>query len=67
MAYGKCKRHGRYSCYTCESEARRNGDNAGDLSINTDGGMSIGIGGGLAIDPSDGSLGIQVGGITIDT
>jgi hypothetical protein len=56
----KCKKHLRYSCYSCKD------DNAGDVSVNTDGGLSVGLGGGLAIDPSDGSLGVQVGGITID-
>ncbi len=40
--------------------------NAGSVSVNTDGGMSVGIGGRLAIDTSDGSLGIHVGGVTID-
>lgn len=56
----KCKKHERYNCYSCTD------DNAGDVSVNTDGGLSIGVGGGLAIDPSDGSLGIQVGGVTFD-
>lgn len=45
---------------------KKDQDNVGSVSINTDGGVSIGVGGGLAIDPSDGSIGIQVGGITID-
>lgn len=42
-------------------------DNAGSVSVNTDGGISIGLGNGLAIDPRDGSLGIQIGGITLDS
>lgn len=42
------------------------GDNAGQVSIGTDGDLNIGLGGGLAIDPTNGDLGINVGGITID-
>lgn len=60
----RCKRHGRYSCSTCDSS--ESNSNLGQPSINTDGGLSIGIGSGLAIDPSDGSLGVQVGGVTFD-
>jgi hypothetical protein len=41
-------------------------DNVGDVTLNTEGDISVGIGGGLSIDTSDGSLGVQVGGITID-
>lgn len=41
--------------------------NVGAVTVNTDGGVSIGIGGGLAIDPTDGSIGITIGGITIDS
>lgn len=40
--------------------------NTGHLSLNTDGHMALGIGSGLAIDMSDGSLGIDMGGFTID-
>jgi hypothetical protein len=42
-------------------------DNAGDLTLNTDGDLSMGIGGGLSVDLSDGSIGVQVGGFTIDS
>jgi len=57
----KCKKHGRYSCwdYSCQQ------DNAGQLSIDGSG-IAIGIGSGLTIDPSDGSLGMNVGGFNID-
>jgi hypothetical protein len=41
-------------------------DNTGDLSLNTDGNLSVGLGNGLAIDTTDGSLGVQVGGFTVD-
>jgi len=41
-------------------------DNAGQVSIDTDGDLAVGIGGGLTID-SDGDLGIQIApGISID-
>ena len=38
--------------------------NFGKLSVNTAGNSSVGIGGGLSIDMSDGGTGIQIGGIT---
>lgn len=41
-------------------------DNAGSVSVDTDGDLAIGIGGGLTID-SDGDLGIQIApGLSID-
>lgn len=59
-----CERHNRYNCW--DSRCRQ--DNAGDLGIDTDGDLTIGIGGGLAIDTSDGSLEIQIApGVYIDT
>jgi len=72
--YEKCEKHKRAYCSYSEckidspsSSNSSTSDNAGSLSVNTDGGFSIGIGSGLAIDPSDGSIGFQIGGITIDT
>lgn len=68
--YEPCKAHGRTYCSesVCKREETASGSsNAGSVSVNTDGGISIGIGSGLAIDPSDGSVGFQVGGVTIDT
>lgn len=67
-SYEKCKKHDRSYCtdYVCKQDEVAP-SNAGSASINTDGHLAIGIGSGLAIDTSDGSLGIQVGGITIDT
>lgn len=63
-SYDKCKKHERRHCATCPSDSS---DNVGDVTINTEGNLSIGIGSGLAIDPTDGSIGFKVGGITIDT
>lgn len=60
---GPCKKHDRYSCYELECK----NDNAGEVGIDTDGDLNIGIGGGLTIDPSDGSLGMKIApGISID-
>jgi hypothetical protein len=43
-----------------------NTNNAGQIGIDTDGDLTVGIGGGLTID-SDGDLGIQIApGISID-
>ena len=75
-----CDLHTRYNagCNNCIARRRRYGtsrpaspdysppSNAGQVSINSDGGVSIGLGGGLAMDPTDGDLGIQVGGFTFD-
>lgn len=61
-----CVIHGRTNCesYVC----RGDGSNANLLSVNTEGHLAVGIGGGLAIDVSDGSLGVQVAdGVTWDT
>lgn len=41
-------------------------DNVGEIMISTDGNLDIGIGEGFTIDPLDGSLGGDVGGISID-
>lgn len=58
-----CSKHQRYAC--TETECRT--DNAGTLSMDTDGDLNIGIGNGLTIDPTDGSLGVQIApGISID-
>ena len=40
---------------------------ASALSLNTQGHIAYGIGGGLAVDTVDGSLGVNVGGFTVDT
>lgn len=42
-------------------------DNLGSASIDLTGGLAVGIGNGLTIDPSDGSLGMQIApGISLD-
>ena len=63
-AYQACTKHSRTYCqdYECKREERDTTDNMGSEL-----GLSIGVGNGLPIDPSDGSVGIQVGGFTIDT
>jgi hypothetical protein len=65
QSYEKCEKHDRTYCSDLACKAEET--NAGNVTINTEGGLSIGIGSGLAIDPSDGSIGFTVGGITIDT
>lgn len=61
----KCKKHGRYSCW--DYDCKREEDNRfGSVGIDTQGDLSMGIGGGMAIDLSDGSLGMKIGGMTID-
>lgn len=59
----RCKKHDRLSCWDSECKS----DNAGEIGIDTDGDLNIGIGGGLTIDPTDGSLGMKIApGISID-
>lgn len=72
-----CKRHIRYNCMdiTCRrlreetnhsSSYRMNDDNAGQIGINTDGELTVGLGGGLTMD-TDGDIGIQIApGFSID-
>lgn len=70
----RCTAHGRSYCWqpACKAEEIRTDstrvkDNAGSLSVTSEGTLAIGLGGGLALDPSDGSIGFQVGGFTVDT
>lgn len=42
-------------------------DNSGDIGINSEGNMTIGLGGGMVIDTEDGSLGFGGGGFSVDT
>lgn len=64
----RCSKHNRYACFSSECRrARRDrdyGDNAGQIVPTTDG-IGIGLGGGMHIDPSDGSIGF--GGIDFDS
>ena len=69
--YQPCTTHGKSYCSdpTCKQEEYGHSshtDNAGSISVTTDGGVGLGIGGGLAIDMSNGEIGVQIGGITID-
>jgi hypothetical protein len=63
--FSKCKKHNRTFCVLgCQRDER---DNLGSPSIDTTGGLSVGIGNGMTIDPSDGSLGMQIApGISLD-
>lgn len=60
-----CQRHGRYNCFdsTCRTQASTS--NAGQIAIDGSG-IAIGIGGGMTIDPGDGSLGMSIGGFNLD-
>lgn len=62
--YERCKKHDRPYCtdLICKNEET----NAGQVTMNTEGHMAMGIGGGLSIDMSDGSLDMNIGGVTID-
>ena len=61
-----CKRHNRHNCSSsyCRNDSS---DNLGDIGINTQGDLTMGMGNGLAIDLEDGSLGFDLGGFVIDT
>lgn len=65
QAYEKCKRHSRSYCsdLVCKSEE----DNTGQMVMNTEGHLATGIGGGMAIDTTDGSISFNMGGINVDT
>ena len=59
----RCKEHDRYNCF--DSDCKK--DNAGDLGIDLDGDLNMGLGNGLTMDMTDGSLGIQIApGISMD-
>lgn len=64
-SYEACEKHDRPYC--TDSVCKAEETNAGDVTINTEGNLSIGLGSGLAVDPTDGSIGFTIGGITIDT
>ncbi len=63
--YQPCAEHNQPYCVnpTCKNDET----NSGAVTPNTNGGLSVGIGSGLAVDLTDGSIGLQVGGITIDS
>lgn len=77
----KCTIHGRENCPNgiCRQRAEQAAasstsststspaDNAGQVGIDNQGDLTIGIGGGLGIDTSDGSLTYGSGGFSIDT
>jgi hypothetical protein len=67
----KCKPHDRYNCPASECQPRtRNADAyvGPAVSVTTDGGLSVGIGGGLGVDPADCSLTVQIApGVSVDT
>jgi hypothetical protein len=48
-------------------DKRRRSDNTGQVTVNTEGNMSLGVGNGLSVDASDGSVGFKVGPVTVDT
>ena len=58
-----CQRHSRYNCTDSYCVAQ---SNVGQPAIDPNGGIAIGIGGGLTINPSDGHLGMSVGGINLE-
>lgn len=78
----KCTIHGRENCVNgiCRDRARKASssssssaassspdDNTGQVGIDNQGDLTIGIGGGLGIDTSDGSLTFGGGGFSVDT
>lgn len=43
------------------------GDNAGQLGVNSEGDLTIGLGNGLTVDAEDGSIGVEIApGFSID-
>lgn len=70
----RCKPHQKFNCVVCDPSALRrssqvNADGgAGQVGINTEGHLAMGIGSGLSLDLQDGSLGVQVSpGFSVDT
>lgn len=65
---GICKQRARQAGSSSSStSSARSDDNTGQLGIDNQGDLTIGIGGGLGIDTSDGSLTFGSGGFSIDT
>jgi hypothetical protein len=64
-AYESCREHKRSYCL--DPQCKADETNSGDTTINTDGNLSFGIGSGMAIDLTDGSIGYTAGGITFDS
>lgn len=74
---GTCKPHGRYNCYDykCKQEREKKeasssssyNDNSGQIGINSEGNLTIGLGSGITMDTEDGSIGFGVGGYSVDT
>lgn len=60
-----CKKHYRYNCKDSQCATENPPGNTGQLAFDASG-PSIGIGSGLTVDPSDGSLGMSIGGVNID-
>lgn len=67
----RCKRHNRYNCYdyNCRRAAEASSGSlfnpgSGRVGLDFDGDVNIGLGGGIGIDASDGSL--TIGGFDTD-
>ena len=67
----RCKPHQRFNCVVCDpAELRRQRDTggAGEVGINTDGHLTMGIGAGLTLDLQDSSTGVRTSpGFSVDT
>lgn len=58
----RCEKHKRYNC----TDPVCSKDNAGEVGVDLQGDLTVGLGGGLVVDTTDGSIGMKVGGVTID-
>lgn len=58
-----CTKHNRFNCYDYQCQK----DNAGEIGVNTNGDLTVGLGNGLTMDLTDGSLGMRIApGVSID-
>lgn len=64
---GFCQRLAARRSTETASSASSSDDNAGQLGIDNQGDLTIGLGGGLGIDTSDGSITFGSGGFSIDS
>jgi hypothetical protein len=69
----RCQKHYRFDCVVCDPKvsaqrARQDSGGAGEIGINTDGHLTMGIGSGLTLDLQDSSLGVRMSpGFSVDT
>ena len=69
----RCKPHQKFNCVVCDPKvsarrAQRDSGGAGEVGINTDGHLTMGLGAGMTLDLQDGSTGVRTSpGFSVDT